>query len=525
MFEVISLSFAFFFGLAVRQIGLPPLVGFLAAGFAIHAAGPSLGLPPESDAILDHVSHLGVLLLLFTVGLKLKLGQLAQPQVLGGALLHSAISTAVYSLGLRLFLGLDWSTALLLGVVLSFSSTVFSAKVLEAKRDIGAFYGRTAIGILVVQDIIALGVLALYNGAAPSPWALLLLAALPLLRPVLHRLLDLAGHDELLVLAGMVLALVAGGAAFAGVGLGAEIGALAMGLLLSTHAKSGELSDALWGLKEVFLVGFFLQIGMSGLPGAGDLLVAVLLVLLLPLKGALIFGLLLMFRLRARTAFLTAANLSVYSEFALIVAAALLPDWLVPLALAVSLSFAVAAPLDRFADRIFERIEPHLQRLEARRIHRDELPTDLGPAQVLILGMGRTGTAAYDQLLGSYSRIVGIDADTYRVAGHVQAGRNVLFADVEDAGFWRGLRIAQLQGVILAMDNLEAKVSAARALRAKGFHGPIVAHALYEDHVQRLKSAGATQIYQTMSQAGIGLADQTARAIALDDGQARFVEV
>lgn len=525
MFEVISLSFAVFFGLAVRQIGLPPLVGFLAAGFAIHAAGPTLGLPDAAAVILDHVSHLGVLLLLFTVGLKLKLGQLAQPQVLGGALFHSAISTAVFSLGLRVFLGIDWSTALLLGVVLSFSSTVFSAKVLEAKRDIGAFYGRTAIGILVVQDIIALAVLALYNGEAPSPWALALVAALPVLRPVLHKLLDITGHDELLVLAGMFLALVAGGAGFQAVGLGPEIGALVMGLVLSTHPRSAEMSDALWGLKEVFLVGFFLQIGMSGLPGSDDLMAAVLLVLLLPLKGALYFVLLLTFRLRARTAFLTAANLSVYSEFALIVAAALLPDWLVPLALAVALSFAVAAPLDRLADRIFERIEPHLQPLEARRMHRDELPTDLGQAKVLILGMGRTGTAAYDQLQESFDRIVGIDADTYRVDGHVRSGRNVLFADVEDAGFWRGLRMARVEGVILAMDNVEAKVSAARALRAKGFHGPIIAHALYEDHVLRLKSAGATHIYQTMSQAGIGLADQTARAIALDDGQARFIEV
>lgn len=164
MFEVICISLAFFFGIAVRQISLPPLVGFLAAGFAINAAGPRLGLPVETGEILDHVSHLGVLLLLFSVGLKLRLGQLAQPQVLGGALIHSVLSTLVMSLGLVAVLGLDWSTALLLGVVLSFSSTVFSAKVLDAKRDIGAFYGRTAIGILVVQDIIALAVLAVYSG-------------------------------------------------------------------------------------------------------------------------------------------------------------------------------------------------------------------------------------------------------------------------------------------------------------------------------------------------------------------------
>ena len=524
MFEVISLSFAFFFGLAVRQFGLPPMVGFLAAGFAIHAVGPRLGLPAESGAILDHVAHLGVLLLLFAVGLKLRLGQLAQPQVFGGALIHSAITTAVFSFGFVVFLRLDWSTALLLGVILSFSSTVFSAKVLEAKRDIGAFYGRTAIGILIVQDIIALAVLALYSGQAPSPWALALLAALPLLRPVLHWLVDVSGHDELMVLAGMLLAVVAGGAGFQAVGLGAEIGALVMGLLLSTHPRANELSDALWGLKEIFLVGFFLQIGMSGLPGPSDLMLALALVVLLPLKGALYFALLLAFRLRARTAFLTAANLTAYSEFSLIVAAAVLPEWLVPLALAVSLSFVCAAPLDRFADRLFERLEPWLEGFEARRVHRDELPTDLGAATVLILGMGRTGTAAYDQIEGPF-RALGIDADSYRVAGHVAAGRNVLFADVEDAAFWRGLKMAKVEGAILAMDSVEAKESAARALRAKGFHGPIIAHALYEDHVLRLKTAGADHIYQTMNQAGIGLADQAARAIDLDRQPARLIEV
>ena len=153
MIEAVSISFAFFFGLAVRRIGLPPMVGFLAAGFAMAAIGPGLGLPPETGGVLEHVSHLGVLLLLFAVGLKLRLGQIAQPQVLFGALVQSLVTTVVFGLGLVLILGLGWSTALLLAVALSFSSTVFSAKTLEAKRDLGTFYGRTAIGILVTGII------------------------------------------------------------------------------------------------------------------------------------------------------------------------------------------------------------------------------------------------------------------------------------------------------------------------------------------------------------------------------------
>lgn len=153
MFEVICISFAFFFGLVVRRAALPPLVGFLAAGFAISALGQRVGLPPGSGEVLGHISHLGVLLLLFTVGLKLRLGQILQPQVLGSALAHVVIWSLGLVAALVLAAGLDARTALLLGVALAFSSTVFSAKTIEAKRDTGTFYGRTTIGILVVQDL------------------------------------------------------------------------------------------------------------------------------------------------------------------------------------------------------------------------------------------------------------------------------------------------------------------------------------------------------------------------------------
>ncbi len=515
MFEVISVSFAFFFGLAVRQLGLPPMVGFLAAGFAINVFGPGLGLPAQAHYILDHISHLGVLLLLFAVGLKLRLGQITQPQVLGGTLAHFAITVAVFAPGLALLAGLDWNTALVLAMALSFSSTVFSAKILETKRDLGTFYGRTAIGILIVQDLIALVVMGIWSGQSPTPWALIVFA-LPLARPLLHWLLDFTGHDELLVLMGMLLALVVGGMGFESLGLSSEIGALVMGLMLSTHRRAKELSDALWALKEVFLVGFFLQIGMSGLPGWGDLAFALVFLAVLSLKGALFFALLLAFRLRARTAFLAAASLTAYSEFGLIVAALVLPEWLVPLALAVSLSFVMGAPLNRYAHLVFERFEGPLQRLDPPRVHRDELPTDLGNARVLILGAGRTGSAAYDCLMRSTDRVVAIDADIYKVQAHRQDGRNVLFADVEDAGFWRGMDVSRLEAVILAMDGIEAKEGAARALRRAGFEGPIVSHALYEEHLARLKHAGATHTYLTMYQAGIGLAEHAARSIDMD---------
>lgn len=512
MFEVICISFAFFFGLAVRQVGLPPLVGFLGAGFAINIFGAGLGLPDESGNILHYVAHLGVLLLLFTVGLKLKLRQIAQPQVLGGALLHFAISVVVFAPGLFYLVKVDWNTALLLAIALSFSSTVLAAKLLESKRELAVFHGRTAIGILIVQDVIALVVLAIWSGQTPNLWALTVFG-LPLLRPLMHWLLDFAGHDELLVLMGMMLALVIGGMGFEAMGLSSEIGALLMGVLLSTHQRAKELSESLWALREIFLVGFFLEIGMSGLPDLKALWFALGVGVMLPLKGMLFFFLLIAFGLRARTSFLAAVSLSAYSEFGLIVAAVVLQDWLVPLALAVSISFVIAAPLNRMAHPLFARLEDRLQRFERHAMHPDEQPTDLGAADVLIFGMGRTGTAAYDHLCAQGKSPAGLDGDTYKAIAHRDAGRNVVFADAEDSNFWRGVDVSSIKAAVLAMDDIEAKVVAARSLRAKGFTGPIVSHALHEDHVARVTEAGATHTYLTMYQAGMGLADRTVGAL------------
>ncbi|MCO8146108.1 cation:proton antiporter [Rhodovulum tesquicola] len=512
VFEVITISFAFFFGLLVRQVGLPPLVGFLAAGFAINIFGPTLGLPEYTGETLHHVAHLGVLMLLFTVGLKLKLEQIAQPQVVGGALLHFAISVAVFVPGIMLFTPLDWNTALLLAIALSFSSTVLAAKLLETKRELGAFHGRTAIGILIVQDIIALAVLAIWSGQTPNIWALLVFAV-PLLRPVLHWLLDFAGHDELLVLMGMLLSLVIGGMGFEAMGLSSEIGALVMGVLLSTHSRAKELGEALWSLKEIFLVGFFLQIGLTGLPDWGAMMFALVAGVALALKGVLFFALMIAFKLTPRSAFLTALSLTAYSEFGLIVAAGVLPEYLVPLAIAVSISFVIAAPLNRFAHPLYERCEHRLRIYQRNTIHPDEQPKKMGDADVLIFGMGRTGSAAYRVMADQGFRPLGLDSDTYKAKAHQEAGRNVLFADAEDSNFWRSCDLGQIRAAILAMDDLEAKLIAARSLRARGFTGPIVSHALHESHQEQIRDAGADYTHLTMNQAGISLAEQTLNAM------------
>lgn len=504
MFEVIILSFALIFGIAARKIHLPPLVGFLAAGFALNAFGPNIGLTDDAGPLLEHLAHLGVLLLLFTIGLKLNIRSLAEPVVLGTALLHLIITAAVFTLIFSLIFNLPLDTSMLLAIALSFSSTVLAAKVLESKRELRALHGRIAIGILIIQDLAALAVLSLYSGQSPSPWAFLVFL-LPLIRPLLYWLMSIAQHDEMLVLTGAVLAIAVGGMGFEAVGLSSEVGALVMGLLLASHPRAQELSKALWGLKEVLLISFFLQIGMAGLPDTNALLFALALAVALPLKGVLFFALLIAFRLRARNAFLGSLSLTAYSEFGLIVASSILEEWLVPLAIAVALSFVIAAPFNRLAHSLFDRWEKHLTRFERQSRHADEQPVNLGIATVLVLGMGRTGSAAYDFFHDKGLEVAGIDSDPNKA----DSQRQVFYGDIEDVGFWHQLDISELTAVTLATPELESKLIASRELRKAGFTGQLIAGIHFQDEAEPLHAAGVDQTYLLMTGAGIGIAEKT----------------
>lgn len=510
LLEAVWIGFAFSIGLLVRTIGLPPLVGYLAAGFAISTYSVDLGMPAEAGAVLDHVAHLGVLLLLFTVGLKLDWRIIVKPEVIGGGLLHFFISVVLMTPALLLVFPVDFYTAFMLSVALAFSSTVLAAKVLEAKRELRAFHGRVAIGILIVQDLMALIVVSLAAGRSPSIWALLVFT-LPFLRPLLFKLLDASGHDELQLLFGLLLALVVGGYGFELVGLSSELGALVLGALLASHQRAGELSKTLWGIKEFFLVGFFLQIGIGGLPDSQAWMFALMMTALLPVKAILFFLLLVLFRLRARSAFLSSLSLTNYSEFGLIVASIVLPQWLVPLALTAALSFLVSAPLNRYAHPLYERLAARLIPLERNTRHPDEQPVSLGDAEVLIMGLGRTGTAAYKHLKDK-CRLVALDSDPARVQMHKMMGHNVFFADAEDQVFWQNLDLAGVSAIILTINEMEAKVIAAQKLRKSGFAGLIVSHSMHSDEAEKIIKAGADQTYLTMSEAGVGLAEHVFQA-------------
>jgi glutathione-regulated potassium-efflux system ancillary protein KefC len=512
--DPIWIAVAFGFGMAALQVGLPPLVGFLLAGFTLNWAGA------EGGRFLDEIADLGVTLLLFSIGLKLQVGKLLKPQVWGVALAHMSIMVVLLAsllltltlLPLAYFADFGLQQALLVGFALSFSSTVFAIKVLEEKSGMSSRHGQLAIGILIMQDIAAVIFLAISAGKIPSPWALGLLLLIPA-RRLLLAVLQRSGHGELLILYGFVLAL-GGAALFEMVGIKGDFGALVLGLLLSGHSKTNELAKALLYFKELFLIGFFLDIGLTGLPGVEMLPVLLVLLAFLPVKTAVYFWLGSRFRLRARTSTLTALHLANYSEFGLIVGAIAIThgwlgsDWLVLIAVALSCSFILSAPLNSKADHLYARFRKQLRRFELpRRLPEDET-VSLEGARVLILGMGRVGSGAYDYLKTTCGdSLLGIDSDAGVVARHQAEGRRVILGDASNPDFTSRIdrESGNIELVLVTLSNHRTNLDTIAQLQHEKFKGKIAATAIYPDQMQDLAAIGV-ESYYIFSEAGSGFA-------------------
>jgi len=513
--DVAWISLAFFLGFLARLIGLPPLVGFLATGFVLNYMGIASG------EMLQKLADLGITLLLFTVGLKLNLKVLMKPQVWSVTVLHTSIiivlfGTAIFGLALMgapLFSGLDLKFSLMLAFALSFSSTVFVVKSLEEKGAMNSLHGRIAIGILIMQDLAAVIFLAVSAGKLPSLWALLLFLLIPL-RPLFHHLLQKTGHGELLVLYGLVLAL-GGAELFELGGVKDDLGALIMGLLISTHPKSTEMAKSMLGFKDLFLVGFFLSIGMSGQLSLEALIIGLLLVPFIFVKSALFFTLMTRFKLRARTSLLATLNLSNYSEFGLIIAAIGVANgwmdgvWLVVIAIAISLSFAVSSALNSVDDRIYSKLRGFWMRFQCKERLLDDMLLDTRGATIAIFGMGRVGSGTYDRMRELHGdTVVGIDFDAELIKSHQSMGRKALHGDPSDADFWDKIEHdLSIELVMLALPNLQANLDALRQLREISFPGRIAATARFPDEVKLLRQSGATAVFNIYTEAGAGFAD------------------
>ncbi len=514
--------FAFGFGFSVKQMGLPPLVGFLMAGFALNLFGV------ENSETLVKIADFGVLLLLFTIGLKLKVRNLLKPEIWAGSSLHMLITTLIFGLlilllglfGFSKFTDLSIQTSFLIAFALSFSSTIFAIKILEETGSIKSTHGRIAIGILVMQDVFAVIFLTLSSGETPSIWALALLLLLFVPNLLKNRklsfVLNKTGHGELLIRFGALLPLT-GAALFSLVGLKADLGALVFGMLLADHDRAEELANTMMGFKDLFLVGFFLTIGLSGIPTAEAFGIAIFLALLMPLKMMFLFVILTRFKLRARTSALSSFNLANYSEFGLIVGAAgvanglITTEWLVIFAVSLSITMIMASPLNMRAQPIYARLQTYFLRFETEtRLPEDE-PIVFGKEEVIVFGMGRTGSEVYRVMTEKHHKnVLGIDINLDVVEKKKALGYHVIQGDVTDLNFWQRINMsADLPLIILVTPSHATHMRVINQLKLIHCDIKVSAISRYDDEMKELNDAGVDVVFNLYEEAGFGLANHT----------------
>ncbi len=521
--DYLWIGVAFSFGFAVRQINLPPLVGYLLAGFALNA----FGYVP--DGSLNTLADLGVTLLLFTIGLKINISTLVKPEVLFTAVGHTllwcllllVIKWLLFSavgFGLAGVMGMSLESALLIAFALSFSSTIGVIKLLEDQDELKAKHGKVAVGVLVIQDIFAVIFLAVATGQVPTIWAALLVLFIPT-KSLINRLINKAGHGELLPLTGFVLALAAS-EIFTLVNIKADLGALCMGLLLANTNKATELYKSLIIFKDLFLVGLFLLIGLAALPTLEMMLTAVSISMLLMIKFLLFWFFFILFRMRPRNAFLSAATLSSFSEFGLIVAKMavskdMLDDqWLVIIALAVTFSLIISSVVSKYSHLIYARHKEFINNLQwsPQRL-KLELNTS-NPVKILIIGLGRVGTATYDTLAKAHpGQVLGIEADEDRAQTHQDADREVIIGDGEDADFWAEIDLTETELIMLSTPSVLEMQFIIEQIGLSGFNGKIACIARFEDDRQELLKTGADVVFSYFTEVGNGFAEEGNRLL------------
>lgn len=269
---VMAATFAFL----GKWLRMPSIVSYIFAGIAI---GPIFNLVEVGDS-LYLISKLGIALLLFLVGLELsfdKIRDVGRVAIVAG--LGQVVFTALGGLLLCLGLGFDFMSALFLAVGLTFSSTVVVVKLLDQKGDLSRLYGRIAVGIFLVQDLVVIAVLTLLSGLSDSEgltWSgvgaglaratggMLLILAVVLLasRYLLPRVFSWAARspDTTFMWALCWCLLTTGLAGFLGLSL--EVGAFLGGVALAQSRFSGDLHRRLHPLMTFFVAIFFVTLGI-----------------------------------------------------------------------------------------------------------------------------------------------------------------------------------------------------------------------------------------------------------------------
>jgi CPA2 family monovalent cation:H+ antiporter-2 len=489
----IGLSLAFVLGMVARRLRLPTLIGYLAAGILV---GPyTVGYVADA-AIAAQLAEVGVILVMFGAGIHFSLRDLFAVRRIAvpGALLHR-LTISLVGIGIGVAFGWGLTGGLVLGLAISTASTVVLLRAIIERGELDAIQGRVAVGWLIMEDIITLVILVLLPGAAPiltgeggsfgtaiqelvvailmgvAFTAALLIGGMRLV----PRILDLVARErsrELFVLAVLTLALGVAVVGYEVFGVSLALGGFLAGAIVSESDLSHHAAAEAAPLRDMFSVLFFVSVGMMVDPGwivSHPLPVLIVTAVVIGLKSAAAYGIVLGLGYPSRIGLTTGAALSQIGEFTFIlvtlgVTLDLIPADALQVVVATALITITLNPLMfRLVDPLTRRVErvPVLERL-ARRSDADIAALDRTHPEeqlrnhAIVCGHGRVGrlvTSALDRRGFAY---VVITDDRYETVRLRDKGVTTLFGDAANPELLEHARIADARILIVAIRDEHA---------------------------------------------------------------------
>jgi Kef-type K+ transport system membrane component KefB len=514
IFTELSLVIAIAAGVALimRLIKQPLMIGHILTGIIV---GPSVLHLVKSPATIETFSNIGIALLLFIIGLGLnprvikEVGKVAS--VTG--VIQVGLTTLLGWAGGRLF-GLSENESLLLGLGLAFSSTIIILKILSDKKEQSRLYGKIAIGLLLIQDLLAMVALLFVSsqqassGISVNQLTLLLakglLIAIPLffvsiaVLPKLHKLI--ADSQEFLFLFGIGWGFGVA-ALFAKAGFSIEVGALLAGVALASLPYSQEMGARLRPLRDFFVIVFFISLGTRLEFGSlGHLLPIIIFgsIVAIIIKPLIVMTTIGALGYTKQTSFKAALATSQVSEFSLVLVIlaatrALVPNsFVAALTLIALITIAVSTYLMMYNDSLFRMFERYLTLFEKRRTHFEQ--DNQHHYDMILLGYNKGGHEFLKAFRALNKRFVVIDYDPEVIDTLEHQKVDFLYGDAMDIELLEEAGLDKSKLVVSTITDHATNLFLLQLLEKFNQHAIIILHAETVEQAFELYDQGATYV-------------------------------
>lgn len=498
----------------IRGLKQPAIVGYIVTGILV---GPMfLNIVKANDAI-ESFGKIGVVLLLFIVGLGLKpslIREVGKISIITG--LSQIIVTSIIGYPLARWLGFNQLTSIYLAIAFTFSSTIIILQLLYTKEEQDTLYGRIATGLLLVQDLFAMIVFLFLtsiresggNISATISIVIIKIIAIAIIGYVINRLMVprvdtyFVRHREILFIFSLV-ACFGVAALFSAMEFSLEIGALTAGILLSTSPYHREIATRLGGLRDFFLLMFFIvlgaQVSASSLVGSLPAIIYFSLFIIIG-NPLIVLVLLKLFGYTSETGFLTGLTVSQISEFSLILLANgvavghLDPSLLGPATIIGLITIFVSSYFIMHNHGLYQRFKKPLGLVFGKDFKHDGGVSEKQSFDVILFGCHRLGGGVEATLRELNWRYLVIDHNPDIVLKLTKEGVNASFGSASDMGYLESLPIKTATTIISTIPETDINLVLVEYIKRVNSNATILCISNHQHHATRLYEAGATYV-------------------------------